>query len=890
MGGGVLFCVKRCWRVGAAWPLIILLTLASCVALAQSGVLSERSESLTRLHVPIVPGEVVRARLADADRTLIILVDSDASPEHWRRLARAITDSDQLFVSADVEAVPTGYRVAIALREPAALLDETFSVLPPARLRWTVTLSTQEFASAPAPLSREGPPVAMAGAETPRIRPAVSDITVTSRGRLVSLRFVGRSDAPPQVALLSQPERLRIQLQAPSGWDVRRLLPDRWPELLGAPRVSRGDDEETVVLEFMTLTPIALVQALADPDATGDAVITTLLLVEDSPVDASTDHRDAVRAISVPQAQGLQLLIQGEAVASTYAYLLDRPFRLVVGFPGLSPDWLLGLAARLPEASEYIDDAWVSASPAGSARLELMLDAGYGSSLPRGTIPFRESRRPGEVLVMLPESDRPLGVGDDAESEDTLALQLGGVDLRLPDDFSLGVRPDRAMGSIRLDSRFYEDEAARPRLPEGGRFTLMRGLRDALLTDPIYRASEAELRAAGEALPQARAGYLPTVALNYRYGYLDQDVRASGTLPEGRTRYDVQGLTLNLNQPLLRMPVLAELDQARLGIEQARLGVLGAEQDLIRRLASAYLAVLFANDEMELASAELDATQAQFELATSRFEAGLADRNELNDARSRQAIALARRIQVANNREDAQLAFKEIVGDEVAAVQGLTVDFRPAPPFPATVESWIAAAFDQNVDLRGRMIASAIADAEVRRQRFARYPTVDLVASAGRQRDEQTLFSPERQELDTLEGSVQVLMPLYTGGRVGAQINQALARQDIEFERQERAYRRVERDVRSSFLGVDASARLMEALRESVRAEELKLETRLRDLEAGIGDQIAVLDSYQRYFAARRDYAQARYDYLVNRLNLKFAVGTLDSGDLAELDRLLEVR
>ena len=872
----------------------VLATWLSVVSADSLPVRAERSESLTRLHVPISPGDVVRASLADDDLTLLIVVHSAADPQHWRAIARAITDSDQLFVSTDVESTASGVQLAVSLREPAALLDETVGVFPPAQLQWSVSLSTQALSDAPPPLPREGPPAPVPGGETAQIRPGVSDIGVTARGRLISLRFVGRSDAPPQAEVLSDPDRLHITVAAPFGWDIQRLLPDRWPAGLGVPRVRRGEDDETVTLEFQTPTPISLVQTLADPDATGDALITTFLLAEDGPVDPGLDHAEAIRSISVPRVQGLQVLIDGAAASTAYAYLLDRPFRLVIGFPGLSPDWLLTVASALPGASDYIDDAWVSASAAGSARLELMLDSGYGRSLPRGTIPFRETRGAETTIVMLPEADRPLGdaigVDPDAPLTDASPLQLGGVDLRLPDDFALGVLPERAMGSIRLDSRFYEDEAARPRLPAGGRFTLMRGLRDALQTDPVFRASEAELRVAAEALPQARAGYLPTLALNYRYGTLNQDVRASGTLDEGATNYDVQSLTLNLTQPLLRAPVLAEMDQARLGVEQARLAVVAAEQDLIRRLASAYLDVLLANDEMELAEAELDATEAQFELARSRFDSGLADRNELNDARSRQAIAMARRIQSANNREDAQLGLKEIVGDEVADVQGLTIDFRPAPPFPAAVESWIAAAFDQNVELRGRQVASAIAESDVRRQQFQRLPSVDLIASAGRQRDEQTLFSPERQELDTVEASVQVSMPLYSGGRVSAQINQSLARQDLEFERQESGFRRVERSVRSSFLGVEASAQLMEALRESVRAEELRLETRLRDLEAGRGDQIAVLDSYQQYFASRRDYAQARYDYLVNRLNLKFAVGALDSSDLAELDRLLEVQ
>lgn len=41
---------------------------------------------------------------------------------------------------------------------------------------------------------------------------------------------------------------------------------------------------------------------------------------------------------------------------------------------------------------------------------------------------------------------------------------------------------------------------------------------------------------------------------------------------------------------------------------------------------------------------------------------------------------------------------------------------------------------------------------------------------------------------------------------------------------------------------------------------------------------------------AQKDYARARYDYLLNTLRLKQAVGTLSSTDLAHVNQWLEVK
>ncbi|WP_348674087.1 TolC family protein, partial [uncultured Abyssibacter sp.] len=55
----------------------------------------------------------------------------------------------------------------------------------------------------------------------------------------------------------------------------------------------------------------------------------------------------------------------------------------------------------------------------------------------------------------------------------------------------------------------------------------------------------------------------------------------------------------------------------------------------------------------------------------------------------------------------------------------------------------------------------------------------------------------------------------------------------------------------------------------------------------GTRTSVDVLDAQREIYAARRDYARARYDYLLNLLRLKQAAGQLAPADLAEIDGLL---
>ena len=81
---------------------------------------------------------------------------------------------------------------------------------------------------------------------------------------------------------------------------------------------------------------------------------------------------------------------------------------------------------------------------------------------------------------------------------------------------------------------------------------------------------------------------------------------------------------------------------------------------------------------------------------------------------------------------------------------------------------------------------------------------------------------------------------------------------------------------------------LVKALNNTVAAQEKAVETKDEGRKAGLFTLMPVLDATRDLYFARRDYAQARYDYLLNRLRLKEAAGTLSEEDLAAINMLLQ--
>jgi outer membrane protein len=205
--------------------------------------------------------------------------------------------------------------------------------------------------------------------------------------------------------------------------------------------------------------------------------------------------------------------------------------------------------------------------------------------------------------------------------------------------------------------------------------------------------------------------------------------------------------------------------------------------------------------------------------------------------------------------------------------------------------AWQDAARKQNLSLQLREMAKAITDIEIEKQRAAYKPTVDLVASSNRgHRGDFASGGSFTGGFDSTNNSVGVRlnMPLYQGGLTDSLVREAVARRDKAHEELTAEQRRVERAASQSLLALQTSSSMVGALRKSVEAQQTALEAKVKGLESGLFTVVQVADAYRLMFAANRDFLQARYDYLLNRIKLRQAIGVLSSKDVDDIAELLK--
>jgi outer membrane protein len=130
-------------------------------------------------------------------------------------------------------------------------------------------------------------------------------------------------------------------------------------------------------------------------------------------------------------------------------------------------------------------------------------------------------------------------------------------------------------------------------------------------------------------------------------------------------------------------------------------------------------------------------------------------------------------------------------------------------------------------------------------------------------------------------------LPLYSGGSVTSQVKQAQYGFVGASEQLESAHRSVVQTVRSSYNNVNASISSINAYKQSVVSAQSSLDATEAGYSVGTRTIVDVLDATTTLYNAKQQLSSARYNYLINQLNIKSALGTLNEQDLVALNSAL---
>jgi outer membrane protein, protease secretion system len=411
---------------------------------------------------------------------------------------------------------------------------------------------------------------------------------------------------------------------------------------------------------------------------------------------------------------------------------------------------------------------------------------------------------------------------------------------------------------------------------------LMQAYEAALNNDAIFRAAVHESEAGQQFKVIGRASLLPVLSGSYSTNYVDGERTFSGQ-PTQHLTYRNETSVLQLRQPVVNLESFARYKQGLAQTSAADAQFLVRNQDLIVRLAAAYMDARFAEDQLALSSSQMS-SYAEQRLTNERlFEKGEGTRTEMLETQARFDLAEAQVIESRDNLTNARNVLTSIVGEEIRLVNPLLDDFQVKPMLPTSFEEWKEISLEQNPEIVSQRHAVEVARQEINKQRAGHAPRIDLVASVNKSMSDNIIFFG----VDTFTRSigVQVNVPMYAGGIVNAMTSQAVSNHERAKAELESRTNQVVIELRRQFNLNLSSSRRIDALVTSVSSRNVLLEATKKSAVGGTRNNIDILNAQHQFFEARLDLMQARYNYLLSYLRLRKAAGTVDIRDLQDVAR-----
>ncbi|MDD9653194.1 outer membrane channel protein TolC [Klebsiella pasteurii] len=419
---------------------------------------------------------------------------------------------------------------------------------------------------------------------------------------------------------------------------------------------------------------------------------------------------------------------------------------------------------------------------------------------------------------------------------------------------------------------------------------LLQVYQQARISNPDLRKSAADRDAAFEKINEARSPLLPQLGLGADYTY------NNGFRDSNGVNSNVTSGSLQLTQVLFDMSKwrALTLQEKNAGIQDVTYQT--DQQTLILNTATAYFKVLAAIDTLSYTEAQKQAIYRQLDQTTQRFNVGLVAITDVQNARSQYDAVLANEVTARNDLDNAVEELRQVTGNYYPELASLNVDgFKTTKP--SAVNALLKEAENRNLSLLQARLSQDLAREQIRQAQDGHLPTLSLSASSG---VSNTSYSGSKthgtaansqQYKDNDAGQNQIglnfSLPLYQGGMVNSQVKQAQYNFVGASEQLESAHRSVVQTVRSSFNNVNASISSINAYKQAVVSAQSSLDAMEAGYSVGTRTIVDVLDATTTLYNAKQQLSNARYNYLINELNIKSALGTLNEQDLVALNNTL---
>lgn len=298
------------------------------------------------------------------------------------------------------------------------------------------------------------------------------------------------------------------------------------------------------------------------------------------------------------------------------------------------------------------------------------------------------------------------------------------------------------------------------------------------------------------------------------------------------------------------------------------------ELTLVTNVAQGWLALMADEELLNISRRTLSTREESIKLAKLRFDAGFSSELDYRQAESlteaaRATLAQQQRQRALNENALALLLGQPVPAPLLVSLEGAKLaDATPMADIPAGLPSDLLV---RRPDIRAAEQQLIAANANIGAARAAFFPSISLTAQFGTvSNDLSNLFKSGTWGFNV---GPSLNLPLFTGGRLTANLQSAQAGRDI-------AVAQYEKSIQTGFKEVSDALASRSTLAEQARAQSAQAKAErqrfyLSDLRYrnGVASYLDLLDAQRTLFALEQADVQVRLAQLLNQISLYKALG-----------------
>ncbi len=328
----------------------------------------------------------------------------------------------------------------------------------------------------------------------------------------------------------------------------------------------------------------------------------------------------------------------------------------------------------------------------------------------------------------------------------------------------------------------------------------------------------------------------------------------------------------NLNQSIFNFKDFEKEQAASASLRAAQFTYKDARETVVLAVGNSYLQAIAAGARVETAEAQVKSAQALYDKAVDQQKAGLSPaidtlRSQVELQTRQQQLIVAR-----NDLAKQKLTVGRIIGLPLGQEFVLTekAPYQALTALP--VETYLQRAYSARADYQAALAQVQAAELSRRAAAAGRYPSLDLTANLG------DIGVTPSQSNGTWQVAGGLNIPIFAGNKVHSDVLEADSQLKQTRAQLADLRGRIDYEVRTAVLDLNAAAEQVEVARSSVDLAEQALAQSQDRFTAGVTDNLEVVQAQEALASAHESYIQSLYAHNLAKVELAHAIGDAEEG------------